>query len=418
MPRIKVNMVEVAKASARIKIAENAVKDVSDDINYARWRVDDRIAERRGIGSRLNQIINTVNQIESDMENIENTIIRGASQYSDIENSIVASGREIKNRIRAQIFAVEAATGALGISKDILKITGIDKVLEKIWDGNQESGKTVPVSNNEKITDVKSNNESVWNLGTDLAGSAAVIGATVVETKSSNVLWDAIREQITGIPEDIKSAGETLAWIEKQWGKLPDEVTHSADVFVPGTVKTAYTLTSSILQGNLTPEEGWEAAKSILKKDSTLAVVCGAIDYALDKGIERSDKMQQELLEQLKEGDAFGFVSDALEGTVDTIFGGCIEVLGNMGGDLVDTAVDNIPVVKSVNQLIEYKTGLLGWNDGKGYSVGGLIGAGAEKLSDGIDAATDFITDKIDSVTDVVTDGLQNGINWVRSWFD
>lgn len=189
MPRIKVNMVEVAKASARIKIAENAVKDVSDDINYARWRVDDRIAERRGIGSRLNQITNTISQIESDMENIENTINRGASRYSDTENNIVASGREIKNRIRAQIFTAEAAAGALGISKDLLKITGIDKVLEKIWDGNQESGKTVPVSNNEKITDVKSNNESVWNQGTDLVGSVAGVGAaasTVDEVKREN----------------------------------------------------------------------------------------------------------------------------------------------------------------------------------------------------------------------------------------
>lgn len=174
MPRIKVNMTEVVKASLQMGNAENAVKGVADDIRYARCRVDGRIAERHGIGSRLNQITNTISQIESDMENIENTINRGASRYSDTENNIVASGREIKNRIRAQIFTAEAAAGALGISKEVLKMTGIDKMLEKIWDGSQESEKTAPVSDNEKITDVKSNNESVWSQGTDLVGSVAI----------------------------------------------------------------------------------------------------------------------------------------------------------------------------------------------------------------------------------------------------
>lgn len=101
MPRIKVNPLEVAKISWRIGNAESAVKGVADDINYARWRVDGRITERRGIGSRLNQITNTVNQIESDMERIQNTINSGAFKYVTTENSIVAMERSITNPVKA-----------------------------------------------------------------------------------------------------------------------------------------------------------------------------------------------------------------------------------------------------------------------------------------------------------------------------
>lgn len=239
-----------------------------------------------------------------------------------------------------------------------------------------------------------------------------------VSAKSSNSLWDIIKEEITRIPEDAKSTGEALAWLEEQCGKLPDWITHGVDILVPSSLQTAYTLTSGILQGDLTLEEGWGAVTSILKKKSKLAIICEAINYTFETGTARADEMKKEIYEQIAEGDVLGVVFALAEGIVDTIIGGSVEVLGDVVGGLVDAAIDNSPIVKGINKLVEYGTGLLDWNDGDGYSVGGLIGSGTEKLSEGLDIATDFITDATDVVTDAVTDGVKSGINWVKSWFD
>lgn len=243
---------------------------------------------------------------------------------------------------------------------------------------------------------------------------------------SDNILWDTVKEEIADFPEDINSAGEALAWLEEQYEKghdrLPDWLSHGADVvldiFVPSSLQTAYTLTSEILQGDLTLKDTWDAVTSVLKKNTKLAVICETINYTLDKGNARYDKMKQEITEQISEGDVLGAVFDGAEGFIDTIIGGSIEILGDVVGGLVDKIIDDVPIVKGINKLVEYGTGLLGWNDGDGYSVGGLISAGTEIVSDVLDMATDFITDKIDVVTDAVTDGVKAGISWVKSWFD
>ena len=132
----------------------------------------------------------------------------------------------------------------------------------------------------------------------------------------------------------------------------------------------------------------------------------------------RSDEMEKQIYEQLSEGDVLGAVFDGAEGFIDTIIGGSVEVLGDVGGGVIDSAIDNIPVVKGINMLAEYGTGLLGWNEGEGYSVGGLVGEATEKVAEGIDIATDFITDTTDKVTDVITTGVKNGVGWVKSLFD
>ena len=231
-------------------------------------------------------------------------------------------------------------------------------------------------------------------------------------------LWDIIKDEISDIPEDINSAGETLAWIEKYYGKLTHWATLGVEVLVPDSLKDAYILTSGLLQGDLTLEEGWDVAKNILSENTKLAVICETLDYTFETGVARSEEMEQQMLEQLREGDVIGAVIDGAEGFVDTIIGGSIEVIGDVSGTVVDNAIDNIPVVKGINMLTEYGTGLLGWNDGEGYSVGGLIGEATEIVSDGIDKATDLITDTTYIVTDAVPDGIKTGIGWVKSWFD
>ena len=229
---------------------------------------------------------------------------------------------------------------------------------------------------------------------------------------------DIVKEEISNIPEDAQSAGEALSWIEKQYGKLPKWVTHGVDVFVPSSLKDAYILTSGILQGDLTLKEGWDVATNILKGNPKIAAICETINYTFETGMARSDEMEKQIYEQLSEGDVLGAVFDGAEGFIDTIIGGSVEVLGDVGGGVIDSAIDNIPVVKGINMLAEYGTGLLGWNEGEGYSVGGLVGEATEKVAEGIDIATDFITDTTDKVTDVITTGVKNGVGWVKSLFD
>ena len=54
------------------------------------------------------------------------------------------------------------------------------------------------------------------NLSSDLENNNAIDSE-----KSTNSLWSIIKDEISGLPEDAKSAGEALGWIEKQYGKLP-----------------------------------------------------------------------------------------------------------------------------------------------------------------------------------------------------
>ena len=245
----------------------------------------------------------------------------------------------------------------------------------------------------------------------------------------SSVLFELFENKPGGIikpktltyVDEVNSVADGLTWLEEFYEKFPREAKLALDVFLPDSLKEAYTLTSGILQGDLTFEDGWEVAKSILtssKKISKLTIVCEAFDYAFKYGDEKSAEMEAEIFDQLREGDVLGAVFDGAEGFVDTIIGGSIFVLGNAAGDAVDNVIDDIPIVKGINMLTEFGTGLLGWNEGDGYSVGGLIGHVGEKVSDGIDAVTDVVTDVTDFVTDGVTGAVKGGINWVKSWFD
>ena len=243
---------------------------------------------------------------------------------------------------------------------------------------------------------------------------------------------DIIKEEIADIPEDAKSAGEVLAWIEKQVGKLPDWVTSGVenfwDLFIPAdceqlkddlkNLKKAYEITSDILQGEFDLKDAWGAVSGILKKNTKLAVICETINYTFETGTARTEEMEKQVYDQLTEGDILGGTIDLAEGFVDTIIGGSIDVLGDVGGGLLDKTINKIPIVKGINKVTKYVTGLSGVNDGDGYSIGGLVAEGAECISTGLDYATDFISNTTDIVTDALTDGAKATINWVKGWFD
>lgn len=233
-----------------------------------------------------------------------------------------------------------------------------------------------------------------------------------------NLLIEQHGSELQALSERIQTPADFLAWIEECYGGLPTWITHGVDVLVPSSYQDAYNITSGLIQGNLTLEDIWNTAKHTVSGNSKLAAIFETIEYTFEKGGARSDEMNRQILEQLKEGDIVGAILDFGEGFTDTIIAGSIEVLADVAGGAVDSFIDNIPVIKGINKASEYLTGLIGLNDGDGYSAGGLIGLLGEGISDGIDKATDLITDATDVVTDAVTEGIKGGIKWVKSWLD
>ena len=232
-----------------------------------------------------------------------------------------------------------------------------------------------------------------------------------------NWFIESFKAELSNIPENIKSAGEVLAWLEKN---LPKDITHALDVFIPGSLKRAYDITSGILQGSLSLKDFWGAVKEIVKKNIKILAICETIEYVYgDLVSQRNAEMNEQLLKQLTEGDIIGLIFDGAEGFIDTIIGGSIDVLGITLGKHIDLYIDKeYKALSPINDTTEYITGMLGANDGDGYSLGGLITKGSEMLSEGIDDVTDAITDSVNIVTDTIIDKTKTTIDSARSWFD
>lgn len=228
---------------------------------------------------------------------------------------------------------------------------------------------------------------------------------------------EALKKEIKSIPDDIRSAGEVLSIIEDKYKELPRDITFAIDVFVPGTLKDAYTITSGIFQGDLTWEEALDAGKSIAVKNTKLGLILETFDYTITTAKDIDDEMMEDVMKQLKEGDIIGAFGDATEGFIDGVLGGTIKVIGDYTGDRVDDFIDDVPGVKYLNKFFEYSTGMLDMNEGEGYSIGGLISETGEAIFEGIDTVTDYASDKLNEVTDVVTNGVKSGIKWVSGLF-
>ena len=260
------------------------------------------------------------------------------------------------------------------------------------------------------------------SVDSELAKLYSPAPGTTVNASTSTNLWDIIKEELSDIPDDMKTAGEFMAWLESQIDKLPDWATGGAellwDFLVDDTelenFKDALQITSQILQGEMDLEAIWGTVSGILKGNTKLAIICETIDYARETGLARDAEMNAQLEAQIAEGDILGAIFDGAEGYIDTIGGGVVDVLGAVGGGILD----HTPGVKWVSKVFEYGTGLLGINDGEGYTLGGLIEEGAHFVSGGIDAATDFITDTTDKVTSAITDAGKGVFNWFKARLD
>ena len=171
---------------------------------------------------------------------------------------------------------------------------------------------------------------------------------------------------------------------------------------MPKGLKTAYQITSDLLQGEFDLDNVMSAIKYVAGSSLEVSAVISAIDYTLDKGKDYLNKAQDKATQNILEGDLLGASANAFEGLVDTVGGGVATVAGDLIGGAIDKTIGKIPGISTAIKL---------WTGGK--SIGSYIEDGAAYVADGIDKVTDIITDGIN----VVTDGFTKGVQKVGNWF-
>ena len=184
---------------------------------------------------------------------------------------------------------------------------------------------------------------------------------------------------------------------------------------MPGDIQKAYKITSDMLQGTFTYEDGYDFMKSLLSKNPYCSVVFSAFEYYDEKGKLLDAELTQNMSDEIMQGDLVGLIFEGAEGFTDIILGGSVEVLAKSLGGTIDSYIENIGG-DIPNKAIEYLTGLAGINDGDGASIGDLVGYSGEAIAYGVDVATDIITDGVNYVTDNAIKGIKSGFNAIKSW--
>ncbi len=236
--------------------------------------------------------------------------------------------------------------------------------------------------------------------GSNSSAGATITGGNAIS--GSVDIIEAVKNELGKIPEQIKTAGEALKYLEDKYGELPEEAKVIIDAVVPKGLKTAYQITSDLLQGEFDLDNVMSAIKYVAGSSLEVSAVISAIDYTLDKGKDYLNKAQDKATQNIMEGDLLGASANAFEGFVDTVGGGVATVAGDLIGGAIDKTIGKIPGISTAIKL---------WTGGK--SIGSYIEDGAAYVADGIDKATDIITDGIN----VVTDGFTKGVQKVGNWF-
>ena len=225
-------------------------------------------------------------------------------------------------------------------------------------------------------------------------------------SSASTSSWNIVKEELSSIPENAKNAGEILTYLENQYGELPDEVKDLIKKACPNSLEEAYKLTSDLLQGKLSINNLYDVIDFVGGGSTKASAIIESFKYTFDKGIARDEKMKNNIIDQLMEGDVGGAIFDMSEGFVDIVGGGAIEVGFNLIGGTVDGVLGNIPFVGDV---IKDLTG--------GQSVGDYISGAGDFLSTGLDTVTDVISDGVNFVTDEITNGLKSVGSFLGSLF-
>lgn len=354
------------------------------------------------------KVSNEVSDIKRDLARVRVNLSKAYDGKIDFDNQF----KSLEVRLDKQNNNMSALSAAIdSILDDVLSVD------------NAYSKKTVSNINVSDllnafgtVTSVLTGNSIKDFLNRYSASRWADISAALFGTAAT--AWSIIKDEISNIPKEAKIAGEALDVVEKWYEKSPREVKAVVNIVVPSSLKKAYEISSDLIQGDLTVETIWSVEKSITKGSPYVTSVFEVVEYTFEKGMERSEEMQNEIDAQIEEGDVLGAVVDGAEGFVDTIIGGTVECMSTLAGNKVDEIIGDIPFVgNAVDEGVKYITGKI-MPDGSEYSLGDLVSAGGEAISEGIDYATDVITDAADVVTSKITSGVKGVCSWISGWFD
>lgn len=109
MPRTSIKVSNVISASSKGTTAKNRVGGVETGIGSTRGAIDWKILSRNNINYRLNNVKNSVGQIENDIAAICAAINNGALKYQQTENTVLSYASELGN-----VYSKGTATSSSG----------------------------------------------------------------------------------------------------------------------------------------------------------------------------------------------------------------------------------------------------------------------------------------------------------------
>ncbi len=236
-------------------------------------------------------------------------------------------------------------------------------------------------------------------LSSMVSSTSVLIKNDFSSTDSSNkgiTLQDilgGIKDNIEGIPDEIKDVAATLEIIENYYDELPKELKEQIDKLVPSTLKEAYKHTSDLLKGEFTMENIYEMIDYIGDGSTKSAAIIETIKYSIDIGNRRYEEAVQDISNQIMQGDLYGATFDLVESFVDVVGGGVIDVSFDLLGGATDGLLNNsLPLLNNAT------------TDLTGQSIGAWISDTGEFLAEGVDTITDYVSDGVNYVTDTIVE--------------
>jgi len=170
---IRINVSGVMNNSPSINNSIGKVSSAKNGIASLCWQIDDRIKSRKNIASRLNNVIQSLENIESQMQQMKSVVENGAGQYHSTDKNILFNYGNIE-----KLVGFGRPVGLAGFFIDNVSTKTINNsALHKASIDNQESNKD---KNNVSMFSGKVE-KSGSILGINAAGSAEgdLIGGSV-----------------------------------------------------------------------------------------------------------------------------------------------------------------------------------------------------------------------------------------------
>ena len=101
MSSLKINITEVRETNLKLKKCTSNVISVKMEVSSLRYRVDSRILARRNIGERINDTVNSLNEIEYKLRSLESAVNNCMDIYCAAEDHVGRQASSLTNLIES-----------------------------------------------------------------------------------------------------------------------------------------------------------------------------------------------------------------------------------------------------------------------------------------------------------------------------